>query len=193
MKKWNRCTLVGAALVVSAALLVGCTVPESESNVPPAETHTPAPTQETATAEPQQSPEPTPAATTDPAQEAAKQITAQLDRMSGWGTGTAGSTLSSADAAYRLIVCCDENNAEELDVEVMKAAVAEWLADVPEEFHPDMKENWQTVIYMGTSILAQDEYAMTLLSDLECTPIESETAEKNWTCFCQAANAVLAQ
>ncbi len=193
MKKWNRCTLVGAALVVSAALLVGCTGSESESNVPPAETQTPAPTQAIATAEPQQSAEPTPEAAINPAQKTVNQIKDQLDRMSGWGTGTAGSTLSSAGAAYGLIVCCDENHVAELDMEVLKAAVEDWLAEVPEEFRADMKENWQTVACMGSSILAQEDYAMALLTDLECTPIESETAEKNWTCFCQAANAVMAQ
>lgn len=193
MKKWNRCTLVGAALVVSAALLTGCTAPQSESNILPGATQTPAPTQEITTAEPQQAPEPTPEAASDVDQEAVTQIIMLLDRLSGWGTGTAGSNLTSADVAYRLIVCCDENNAAELDTEVLKASVTDWLADVPEEFQPDMKENWQTVAHMGSNILAQEDYAMLLLSDLECPPIESETAEKNWNCFCQAANAVLTQ
>ncbi len=193
MKIWNRYTLVGTALILAAALLAGCTAPKSESNSLPAETQTPAPTQEIATAEPQPSPEMMPEATEKPADQAIENIAANLQYLSGWGQGTAGSSLQSAQAAYELIVCCDENRAEALEPEDLKAAIAEWFATVPEDLQPDIKDNWQTVASMGKSILAQEEYAILLLADLERTPIESETAEKNWNSFCQAADEVLAQ
>lgn len=185
MKKMYQIGKSAVALGLTAMLLTGCFADYER----PTETITP-----TSAAElPQESAQPTatPAATEEPQTTATPNIEIQetLDAMSGWGQGTAGSSMTSVYAAYDLLLWSDANQAQNLDSTLLQRAIADWLKDQPEELRADLGDNWHTVSQMAKGILAKEDFQMEILEDAERGPIESETIADNWAAFCRAADA----
>lgn len=185
MKKMYQIGKGAVALGLTAMLLTGCFA----NYEMPTETATPAATAEL----PQESVQPTeePAATAEPQATAAPKIEIKetLDGLTGWGQGTAGSSMTSVYTACDLLLWSDANQAQNLDSALLQQAITDWLKDQPEDLRADLVDNWHTVSDMATGILAKEDFQMGILEDAERGPIESETIADNWAAFCKAADA----
>lgn len=189
MKKMRTIGKSVAALGLTAVLLTGCFA-NSEK---PQETSGPASTAAAPQESVQPTSEPLPTEAPTPMPGPKIEISETLDTMSGWGAGTAGSSLASASSAYELLLWSDTNQAQTLDTAALQQAITDWLNAQVEELQPDLVDNWHTVSSVATDILNEEEFAMGILSDFGKEPIESETIKDNWAAFCKAADAAFGQ
>ena len=186
--QWKKCRppvvlLAGVlAVAVGAGSLVGCTppappVPAPDATSAPAVTEAPAPTDA-----------PAPAAPLTAAQ--AESLAQTLNLLTGWGQGSAGSSLQSVGAACDLVVWAKENAAAGLDKAGLRDAAADWYAAQNESIQPYLAENWRTVSALGEALLEGDEYALLVLGELDRTPPAAEAAP-HWAALQTAVNGVL--